>query len=652
MPKKRKKLYLVSVAPVVSLPLSRDPFFTYSSDIDIPKGSLVRIPLASRTVDGIVLESKPLVHKPAFRVRPITAIIEPSFVGDKTIDLVRYISEIYFSPFGISIKHALPKRVKERKKQIEEKPLTPLPARTPSEKKLLTTIKKHPSAYLNPATPTEKNTIFLTLAQHTLEKKEQILFLVPDIILVSELALFFERFFPIQSIATIESKLGNGAYYSNWERIRSGEASIVIGTRQALFAPFRKLRSIIFDFDSAEGYKQWDMTPRYDGKTGAQKLAELWKAHLLLVSPIQTIETLLEEERGSIQKVDGGASKRKTNLILSDLKLERYKKNFSPFSTLVVEWLGETLRRGKQALLIINRQGTSIFSICERCRETFRCPKCDRALVGSKDETYRCLHCSYRTDDFPKCGKCGGLAFRNVGFGTEKIEREVKKLFPRAHTARIDGPSLRAEKNFRSFTKKITSGAIDILIGTEAALYGPRLPKPALIAILDADNTLKFPDYRAEERLLRSVCTAKWLASEESGTVILQTFHSEERHFRILSEGKEEEWEQAILKEREAFHYPPDGVLVKLEYRETNLELLEKETGKAMNILRPSEEKEVIRYIVSDPITPFVSKVRGKNIQTIILRIPGNTLPESLIEKIILLSKRGWIVDRNPLSLT
>lgn len=652
----KQKKYAIEVIPLIPLPLLREPSFTYEYSESIKKGSLVRIPFVKRSIQGIVRDSSEMTTPLPFKTRPVSSVIAPDFLTQAQIALTEFIGEEYLTPLGLVLKHAAPKQVTERKKvSAKIKSQIALPIPSPSEKKRVAALAKTDRSHYLPKSLEEKNTVFLALAGKTIASNgKQILLLVPDMLLARELFDRYREYFDPSVLALITSNLSDGAYSTHWEAIRSGSARIIIGTRQALFAPFHDLETILLDFDGHDGYKQWDMMPRYEGRVVAEKLALIHGANFITVSPTPTLQTLFERENGGMP-IHGESifddKQARGNIILSDLKLDRYKKNFSPFSLLTIEHIRETLKKGKQILLIVNRQGTSIFSVCERCKHVLRCPNCERALVGTDKGSYRCLHCSYHTKEFPSCPGCGGINFKNMGFGTEKLERELKRLFSYSTIRRLDATSRRLKQSEASILEEAHAGKINILIGTEAALLAPSLPKLGLIALLDGDNALRFPDYQAEERLLRSLAIALARANGK-GNLIIQTFHSEHPLFRALTGGTTQAIIDTLAQDRRMFSYPPYGTLIKCSISDADEKKIEKEIQRARESLEMPAGSGEISWNVSAPVIPLIPKIRGKYNRFIIIRIKGPAIPENLYRNLAKLSAQGFIIDRNPLSVS
>lgn len=654
MTEKNTIKYAIEVVPIIPLPLQRAPSFTYEYPEPIGLGSLVRVPFVKRSIQGVVIGSSEMKRPLPFKTRAVGAIIAPSFLTQTQLALAEWIGMEYLTPLGLVLKHALPKQVAERKKkEIKNIPCVEILKSSVSQKKLATTLIETTRSHYLPKSSEEKNAIFLILAKKTIAAKKQMLLLVPDMLLAHELFEEYRKYFETGTVALITSDLSPGAYSTYWEAIRSGNAHIIIGTRQALFAPFQNLQTIFLDFDSHDGYKQWDMMPRYEGHAVAEKLATLHRSNLVTVSPTPMLRNFFEQEKKNIP-IHGESvfddKQVRSRIILSDLKLDRYKKNFSPFSLLTIEHVRESLRKREQILLIVNRQGTSIFSVCERCKNVLRCPECERALIGTDSGNYRCLHCSYHTKEFPSCPSCGGINFKNMGFGTEKLERELKRLFPYSSIRRMDATSRRLKQNKTDILADAHAGKTDILIGTEAALLAPHLPKLGLVALLDGDNALRFPDYQAEERLLRSLAIALSRVRAR-GSLIIQTFHSEHPIFQSLTTGTTRTIIDALKRDREMFAYPPYGMLIKCSWSDTDERKVEGEIEQAISLLKTSSEKKE-SIIVSEQVIPLIPKIRRKHTRFIVIRVRGLLIPESLRHNLAKLASNGFTVDRNPLSLS
>lgn len=591
---KKSPFYKLEIAPTVIIPRTRSPLFSYLSPDPIPVGSYVSIPFGKRTIEGVVFQCTPLIGQPPHWMKFIGKTLEERFLTDKQLQLATYVSEEYYTPLGKTLKHFLPKRTKTRTlPHTPSKHTARIPRPTLQQATLIKSfaaLQKDTVGYLNTSHLKNPKSLLVHLIKKEMAKKQQVLVLVPEISLLLGMEAFCARFFPQTTIATLHSQLSDGMYSKHWEAIRSGEASLILATRQGLFAPFHALRCIFLLEEQDESYKQWDMSPRYDARRVVHYLASLHQAKLLLTSATPSIESYqyIKDKAytpivplRAIPPLSG-------NVEIVNLRLERFKKNYSPLSQTLVDALQSTLARHEQALLYIHRQGMSAFSICEHCKNIFRCPRSGHALNSGRDGVFRCLTCGYATGAFPSCSHCGHLSFRSIGFGTERIEREVMKLFPGARVFRADRSSMRSLKNIQKFHEQAASGAIDVLIGTQMILKDPVLPKLSLIAMIDADSLLAFPDFRADEKMAHIL----YRATTQAKKVIIQTFHPESSIFQNLMTLDSSVFADRILSERASLHYPPFSRLISIACQGTSASKALSYSHAAYSTLEPVFKKE------------------------------------------------------------
>lgn len=649
--KKHLPLYLVDVAPIVPLGSGVRASFSYLSETDVLRGSLLLVPFGKRLVRGVALTSTGIAEVPrGMRLKRISAVLSPSFLTSEQLALAGSVSDTCLTPFGRTLRHFLPPQTRERvtgdgsgKKMSEgKKQSLRLSA---AEKRLAEKIlvPKKP-AFL--AMPSWESLRVIAGAVRSLPKGAQSLILVPEILAVPSAEEFLRDTFGRERLAVLHSRLSPGAFFTAWERIRSGEADIVLGTRQAIFAPFRSL-GLLAVLDEAEtvGYKQWDMSPRYDGRRVAETLASLHGARIVFSGEIPASEIRFRAEERSVRIFRSPHPAPETRTVLVDMRQEHWKKNRSLFSEVLRHEIGEARRRDGSVLLIASRGGLDTFSVCESCRHIPRCPRCDRALRSSREGHFSCPACAYRTRDFPRCERCGSMSFRSVGSGTEKIEREAKRLFPGSRVVRIEESARRKTGSAEAVTEA------DILIGTASALSVGRLPKVRLVAIMDAENFLSFPDFQADERFVHVVGRARRLAgSVGRGILVVQAFHPERELFRRVADGTEDAFLEKTLEDRKMLRYPPFYTLFRVSFRDPDESVAEEMADRAYGLLaKVAGTLGDVR--VSPPSKPLSPKTRGRYERTIVVSVPrGERFPEPLSRVLISLPK-GWIFDPDPLSI-
>lgn len=650
---KHTPLYRIEVAPLVIISLSKAPYFSYASPVPIKKGSLVTVSFGPRTIEGVVFDCQALPGPRPSWMKEITQVKAEAFLTEQQCHLAAAISDEYFTPLGKTIKHFLPKQVRSRTLPPTLPPTKKLPLRATKEEstllKKLTLAKQGIACYIDTSLMDDPKRISLLIGKQTAKTKKQTLILVPEITLIPGLASRFQACCDPQTVAILHSKLSPGVFFATWERIRSGQALIILATRQGLFAPFHNLGTIIVTEEQDESYKQWDMSPRYHGKRVAALLASLSHSRLILLSGTPSVESLKhiqEKKLLPLQSIPTHSALGNA-LTIVNLKLERYHKNFSPLSLPLIEALRNTLTRGEQALLHINRQGMNAFSVCDQCKNVFRCPQCHHPLTSTKAGHFRCAHCSYITALFPNCPTCGHLAFRHIGFGTEKVEKEVLKLFPKAKVARLDSGTLKTAETLSTLYQNGMTGTIDILVGTQMILKDPPLPSLTLVAMIDADSLLLFPDFQADERLFQNLSRATRQVTTK-GKVVVQTFHPESAFFQKVTTTNSEAFLKQVLMEREELFYPPFSRLITLICQDKN----EKDALKKSAALYSTLQAVLPTGYRLQPPSPIrFLKKQSLFESALLLRFPATNTLTTIIKKILIKESKDCIIDVDPLTL-
>jgi len=342
-----------------------------------------------------------------------------------------------------------------------------------------------------------------------------------------------------------------------------------------------------------------------------------------------------------------------SNIILVDMKKERWVKNYSCISKKLKSEIAYALKNNLQTILFINRQGMSNFSVCKNCKTALKCPKCDRALVYVNSGEYKCVHCAFISSVIPNCFKCKGIEFKNIGLGTQKVEKEVAGFFPNARILRIDSEKTK-EKDFQKYTyDQFSQGKIDILIGTQMIAKGWDLPKLSLVGIIDADNSFTIPDFRAEEKAWQDLVQLSGRVSRPGakfpGAVIIQTYHPENKLLKLIVEKDYLSFYEKEISDRKPLNYPPFGKIAKLLFQGYNQNKVIMETKRVYNFLVSIKSK----FKISEPSDCFAPKARGKHRRQIILR-SNPPAGEANCEKILTILKslpNGWIIDIDPISI-
>ncbi len=641
--------FLCDIAPIVPLPFGRRDTYSYLSSEPVPVGSLVLIPFGPREIRGVVLGSMklPKNQKTSGHLKKIRAILEPSFLTKAQIGLARTISADCLTPLGKTFRHFLPTRAKER----TPKRLTVRKISFRSDKKendtAVSILSGSKPVFLE--SPQEDALRILAGIARKLPKSSQMLVLVPERIALPHVERFFLSVFGSEVVATLSGSQSPGAFFSSWERTRSEKTRIVIGTRQALFAPFRKLRFIaVLGESETLGYKQWDMSPRYDARKVAEALASIHDAGIVFCDEVRSETMWYRKKHRDVRHVTVLSESGRPRMAIVNMREERFKKNYSLLSGELTGTIDAMRSRGLKSILIVSRSGIDRFSVCEECKAVPKCPQCDRALRSTREGRFRCGSCSFQTPDFPRCEKCGSLSFKSVGGGTEKIEQESRRRFPGSVILRMDERAFRGSGAEDAVIGSAPSS--DIIIGTPSTLNLGTLPKIGLVAIMDTENFLSFPDFQADERFARIVHRAENMISEKKDEAfIIQTFRPEQELLRNLHAGMERKTLDRALEDRSVLRYPPFFSLFRIGFHSKEESRAETEASEAYKSLSGAIPVGAdIR--ISPPKRPLSPKKRGKYERFLLISVPaGMSFPDPFRD--ILVRFSDWTFDPDPLSI-
>ena len=420
---------------------------------------------------------------------------------------------------------------------------------------------------LEGVTSSGKTEIYLQAVAETVRRHKTALVLVPEIALISQMERCFRARFGEQ-IAVLHSGLSAGERLDQWMRILRGEAAIVIGARSAIFAPLREIGLIVVDEEHDPSYKQ-DTQLRYNARDLAVVRAKLNRCPALLGSATPSLQSYYNTVNGRfthirmMERVTAHPLPRVDIVDLASVRQERgLRRHLTPE---LIDAVGQTLERGEQTLLFLNRRGYAPYPHCASCGTPVRCRNCSITLTYHRGaNAYRCHYCGHSRAANQPCTACGAEKLWHFGLGTEKLEEAVGKLFPGARTARMDRDTTRRKGRLLSLLKDLRRGAIDILIGTQMVAKGHDFPNITLVGIVCADTTLNFPDFRASERTFQLLAQVAGRAGRgrRPGRVILQTYNPE--HFTITT-ARQQNYAAFYQKEiayRSELGYPPYSRMV------------------------------------------------------------------------------------------
>jgi primosomal protein N' (replication factor Y) len=423
---------------------------------------------------------------------------------------------------------------------------------------------------LHGVTGSGKTEVYFEAANYYLQQGKQVLYLVPEIALTPQTLERAQRRFG-GHIALLHSNMSDGERYDQWFRIQHGEARFVLGARSALFAPFTDLGLIIMDEEHESSYKQ-DETPRYHSRTVAGRLAAMTGAKLILGSATPSLESYFNAKSGDGLLLELTQRFNKNPLpqvSIVDMRSELKTGNRKVLSGQLQQWLTETMAAGEQAILLLNRRGHSTFVLCRDCGSALRCPDCEISLTYHMHETaLRCHYCDYRQSIPDRCPNCSGSNIRYFGHGTQKLEEELGALFPQGRILRMDQDSTTRKGAHHRIYQQLSSGDIDILLGTQMVAKGWDLPRVTLVGVIAADSTLNLPDFRAAERTfqLLTQVAGRTGRGAHHGRVLFQTYHSEHYAVQHATTHNYSGFYSTEIENRCVLDYPPFAELVRVSF--------------------------------------------------------------------------------------
>ena len=364
-----------------------------------------------------------------------------------------------------------------------------------------------------------KTEIYMQLIEKVLELNESAILLVPEISLTPQMLDRFIGRFGKEKLAVLHSKLSIGERHDEWIKIKEGNAKIIIGARSAIFAPAQNLGIIIIDEEHDNSYKS-ESSPRYNAKELAEKICKEKNIPLVLGSATPDIKTFYRTEQNEIELLK--LTKRANNSSLPsvevvDLKNELATGNKSMLSFSLYEAMKQNLKEKKQTILFLNRRGYSTFIMCRECGYTMKCPNCNISLTyHSFQNKLKCHYCGHEEKTVKICPSCGSDKIRYFGTGTQKLEEEIKKIFPEASTIRMDVDTVTKKNSHEEILNKFKNENIDILIGTQMVVKGHHFPKVTLVGVIAADSSLNIDDFRANERTFQILTQVAGRAGREN----------------------------------------------------------------------------------------------------------------------------------------
>jgi primosomal protein N' (replication factor Y) len=500
---------------------------------------------------------------------------------------------------------------------------------TAHQEEAFLTIKDHfktkQTVLLKGITSSGKTEIYVKLIKQLIEEGKQVLYLLPEIALTTQLIDRLQLYFG-EYLSVFHSKYSMNERVEVWNNVLENKpkAQLILGARSAVFLPFSNLGLIIVDEEHEPSFKQYDPAPRYHARDSAIVLANQHHAKVILGSATPSIETYYNAQQGKYGLVE--LNRRFGNVLLPEIELvdvkekHRKKRMTGHFSDRLLEMITEALDNKEQVILFQNRRGYAPVVECETCGVSPQCPNCDVSLTyHNYRKELRCHYCGHHQAMPHNCGACGSEKLNTKGFGTEQIEIELTELFPNAKVGRMDFDTTRGKYSYQKIIGQFQSQEIDILVGTQMLSKGLDFANVSLVGIMNADNMLNFPDFRAHERSYQLMVQVSGRAGRTSkrGRVAIQTYNPHHQILQQVSTNDFEEMYKEQLDERWQYHYPPFYRIIKITLRHKDFNRVEEGAvwlGKSLT--------SIFKDDILGPSTPGISKIRTYYIRTIIIKIP------------------------------
>ena len=626
----------------VILPLAIRDCYTYSipDGLSLPApGTRVLVPLMRKEVRGIVLRehTEEVSSDFAAKIKPILSVSETApTVSAEQLALWQWMSSYYMCTLGEVMAAALPSGLdnrllnppKRRRTHIApyDGPVEPMHPLTPAQAKSVDEIGQLWSSgkqivLLHGVTSSGKTDMYIHLIRAQLEAGKNVLYLVPEIALTTQLTSRLQHIFG-DRLTVYHSRFTDAEREELYLASARQEPHVVIGARSAVFLPIPNIGLVIVDEEHEPSYKQAEPAPRYHARAAAILLGQIHKAKVLLGTATPSVESYYLAQKGvyglvTLTERYGGVELPEIRLV--DLKRQYERKEmYGHFSDPLVARIRETLAEHKQVILFQNRRGYAPQLQCVSCGQPPRCVQCDVPMtLHLRAKELRCHYCGYHAPIPPVCPQCGG-ELKSVGFGTERIEDEIQALFPEARVLRMDLDSTRSKTAYQDIINAFSRHECDILVGTQMVTKGLHFDDVRLVAVLNADPLFNQPDFRAYERAFQMLEQVAGRAGRKGtkGEVWIQTFDTKNAVLEMVRNHDYEALYRQQTAEREMFHYPPFHRIIRIQMRDHNAARVQ-----AVAMQLQAHLKQVFGTRISSVIIPPVERVQAYTIRELNLRI-------------------------------
>ncbi|MEK6781568.1 MAG: primosomal protein N' [Bacteroidota bacterium] len=519
--------------------------------------------------------------------------------------------EVVVPRFGFpDNKHEHPLLLSEKQEQVRNK--------------ILTCFESQGVALLHGVTGSGKTEIYIDLIRKALESGSQVLYLLPEIALTTQIVHRLKKMFGSE-MGVYHSKFSDNEKVEVWNGVLTGKFKFVVGVRSSIFLPFDSLGLIIVDEEHDASYKQHDQAPRYHARDVAMVMANIHHAKVLLGSATPSLESFYQTQQnkyGLITLVERFGEAQLPDILFADLAKERQlKMNKGAFSSQLLNEIRETISKKEQVILFQNRRGYSPMIQCEDCGWV---PKCINCAVSLTYHQYRhamiCHYCGYREEMPMQCPTCSSKRLKTLGYGTEKLEEELKLHFPDSHIQRMDLDTTRTKTSYESIMESFETGDTDILVGTQMVTKGLDFDRVSLVGVFDADRMMHFPDFRSYERAFQLITQVSGRSGRRAkkGKVIIQTTDPTHPLFSFIIAHNINGFLQEQLDDRKQHFYPPYSRLIEITIKHVDKNICREVAEKLDQTIRGKLKSVKIL----GPGEPMISKIRNEYLMTVLIKVP------------------------------
>lgn len=631
---------------------SQSAVFTYHNTTPLQPGICVRVPLGRKFANGVILAE---VQKPTFATKPIAEVLTEQPLPKELISLCQWIADYYASHLGLVLQSALPSGMHKTRRASKTESLA-LPVRerknitltTDQQSAISTITDTNAHGFLLHGVPgAGKTQVYIELAKQTIAEDKSVIVLVPEIALTTQLIAEFSQHFA--NVVVTHSAMTESERHKAWLRVLTSlEPVVVIGPRSALFSPVQNLGLFIIDECHEQSFKQ-DRSPRYHAAHAGSVLAKLHRAKIILGSATPNIADLHLAHAGRLHLVELPTAIQSHNNAVTIVN-HKTRDSFTKHrfvSNELIQAIEQSLANGEQALIFHNRRGTAPVVICEECGWRALCPHCELPLTFHGDTlALRCHSCDHKQPIVHSCPECRNPTIIFKGIGTQMVEQEFNKLFPKARIARFDADNAK-DQQLQTRYQELYDKKIDILIGTQIITKGLDIPGISTVGVLQADSGLSLPDFAANERTFQLLYQVSGRAgrSKGPGHVILQTYLPDSPIISWAAKKQFADFAEAELTQRQLYKYPPFRYLLKLTCAfSTEKGAVQAARKLAQHIRSTHPEVEVV-----GPAPDFYERKMGKFHWQVLVKSAKRPVLQRILREVP--TGSNWQADIDPVTL-